>query len=70
MIALNAALNYQKMKFEELQKNYNNNINKKIQPNEKKSYSNLGGNNSKLIVPEWSVKFKGNTKTVDGNKWD
>ena len=57
------------MKFEGFQKNYNNNGNKKIKPNENSPSSNPGGNNSKLRVPEWRVKFKYNRKTVDGKKW-
>ena len=30
----------------------------------KKTYINPGGNNSKLRVPEWRVKLKGNMTTV------
>ena len=65
IIALTTELNDQRMKFEEFQKNYNENGNKKIKPNKNNPYSNPGGNKSKL-----RVKFKGNTTTVDGKKWD
>ena len=58
------------MKFEDFQKNYNGNENRKIKPNENNPSSNPGGNNSKLRVPEWRIKFKGNTKMVDRKKWD
>ena len=58
------------MKFEEFQNNYNENGNNKFKPNEKNPSSDPCGNNSKLIVPEWRVKFKGNTTTVYGKKWD
>ena len=57
------------MKLEEFQNNYNDNRNKKIKPNEKDPSSNTGGDNSNLRVPEWRVKFKGNTTTVDGKKF-
>ena len=70
IIALTTALNDQRMNFEELQKNYKDNGKNKIKPNEKNPSGNTGGNNSKLRVPEWRIKFKGNTKTVDGKKWD
>ena len=40
IISLTTALYYQRMKFEELQKNYNENGNKKIRPNEKNPTSN------------------------------
>ena len=70
IIAFNIALNYKRMNFEEFQNNYNENWNNKIKPNENNPYINPGGNNSKLRVPEWRVKFKGNTTTVDRNKWD
>ena len=70
IIATTTELNDQRMKFEEFHKNYNNNGNKKIKPNENNESSNTGGNNSKLRVPEWRVKFKGNTTTVDRKKWD
>ena len=69
IIALRTALNDQRMNFEEFQKNYNKNGNNKIKPNENNPSSNPGGNNSKLRVREWRVKFKGNTTTVDRNKW-
>ena len=69
IIALIAALNDQRMKFEEFQNNYNENGNNKFKPNEKNPSSDPCGNNSKLIVPEWRVKFKGNTTTVYGKKF-
>ena len=70
IIALTTVLNYQRMKFEEFQKYYNENGDNKIKPNGKKSYSNPGGNNSKLRVLKYRVKFKGNTTAVDRKKWD
>ena len=70
IIDLTTALNHQRMKFEEFQNNYNKNGDNKITPNENNLSGNPGGNNSKLRVPEWRVKFKGNTATFDGNKWD
>ena len=53
------------MKFEGFQKNYSENENNKIKPNENNPSSNPGGNNYKLRVQEWRVNFKGNTTTVD-----
>ena len=50
VIALTTALNDQRMKSEEFQKNYNKNENNKIRPNEKNAYSNPSGNKSKLRV--------------------
>ena len=70
IIDLTTVFNDQRVKFEEFQNNYNENGNNKIKPNENNSSINPGGNNSKLRVPEWKVKFKGNTTTVDVNKWD
>ena len=55
-------------KFEESQKNYNGKGKNKIKPIEKNLSGNPVGNNSKLIVPEWRIKFKGNIITVDGKK--
>ena len=65
IISLTNSLNDQRMKFEEFHKNYNKNRNNKIKPNENNPSSNPGGNNSKLRVPEWRVKFKGKKTTVD-----
>ena len=58
------------MKFDEFQDNYNQNGNNRIKPNEKNPSGNPGGNNSKLRVPKWRVKFKGTKTTVDGKKQD
>ena len=66
IIALATALNYQMMNLEEFQKNCNENGNNNIKPNENNPYSNPGGNNSRLRVPEWRVKSKDNMTTVDG----
>ena len=70
IISLTTALNDQMMKFEEFHNNYNENGNNKTKPNENNPYSNPGGNNSKLRVPEWRVKSKGNTTTVYRKKWN
>ena len=70
IIALSTAFNDQMMKFLEFKKNYNDNGNNKIIPNEKNPSGDPGGNNSKLRVTEWRIKFKVNTIPFDGKKWD
>ena len=66
IIALTTALNDQKKKFKELETKIN------AKSTSSNSTSNSGGSDkgkSKLQVPEWRIKFKGQTTTHDNKRW-